>query len=95
LDKPQQNYIPVDSDKGFNDGFVNSDQSSPLDHRRSDTYNCRIILLGDFIASGFKWESGPPPPRCRFYSQLSGDAAYTSTCPLDLRQCIEAADSHN
>jgi hypothetical protein len=58
-----------------------------------DTNNTRIILLGDFNAPGSNWERGTPLPNCHYYSKLKGDAIYTSTCLLGLRQCIEAVDT--
>jgi hypothetical protein len=51
--------------------------------------------LGDFDAPGFNWETGAPLPKCHYYSKLKGDAMYTSTCLLGLRQCVEAVDSIN
>jgi hypothetical protein len=60
-----------------------------------DTNKTRIILLGDFNAPGFNWESGTPLSKCHYYSKLKGDAIYTSTCLLGPRQCAEAIDSLN
>jgi hypothetical protein len=60
-----------------------------------DTNNTRIILLGDFNAPGFNWESRTPLLKCHYYSKLKGDAIYTSTFLLQLRQCVEAVDSLN
>jgi hypothetical protein len=60
-----------------------------------DTNNTRIILLGDFSAPGFNWESGAPLLKCHYYSKLKGDGIYTSTYLLGLRQCVEAVDSLN
>jgi hypothetical protein len=54
-----------------------------------------VILLGDFNAPGFNWEIGAPLPKCHYYSKLKGDAIYTSTCLLGLRQGVEAVDSIN
>jgi hypothetical protein len=51
--------------------------------------------LGDFNAPGFNWETGASLPKCHYYSKLKGDAIYTSTCLLGLRQCVEAVDSIN
>jgi hypothetical protein len=31
--------------------------------------------------------------KCHYYSKLKGDAIYTSTCLLGLKQCVEAVDS--
>jgi hypothetical protein len=60
-----------------------------------DTNNTHIILLGDFNAPGFIWESGTSLLKCHYYSKLKGDAIYTSTCLLGLRQCVEAVDILN
>jgi hypothetical protein len=60
-----------------------------------DTNNTRVILLGDFNAPGFNWESGTLLPKCNFYSKLKGEAIYTSTCLLGPRQCVEAFDTLN
>jgi hypothetical protein len=60
-----------------------------------DTNNTRVILLGDFNAPGFNWESGTPLPNSHYYSKLKGDAIHTSTCLLGLRQCVEAVDTLN
>jgi hypothetical protein len=60
-----------------------------------DTNNTRVILLGDFNAPGFNWGNGTPLPKCHYYSKLKGNAIYTSTCLLDLRQCVEAVDTLN
>jgi hypothetical protein len=57
--------------------------------------NTRVILLGGFNAPGFNWKSGTPLLKCHHYSKLKGDAIYTSTCLLGLRQCVEAVDSLN
>jgi hypothetical protein len=51
-----------------------------------DTNNIRVILLGDFNAPGFNWDSGTPLPKCHYYSKLKGDAIYTSTYLLGQRQ---------
>jgi hypothetical protein len=47
----------------------------------------------DFNTLGFNGESGTPLPNCHYYSKLKGDAIYTSTCLLGLRQCVEAIDT--
>jgi hypothetical protein len=60
-----------------------------------DTQNSRVILLGDFNAPGFNWDKGTPLSTCNYYSKLKGEAIFTSTCLLDLRQCVEATDSRN
>jgi hypothetical protein len=60
-----------------------------------DINNTCIILLGDFNAPGSNWESGAPLTKCHYYSKLKGDAKYTSTSLLGLRQCVEAGDSVN
>jgi hypothetical protein len=59
------------------------------------TNNFCVILLGDFIAPGFNWESGTPLPECHYYSKLKGDAKYTSKCFLGVRQHVEAVDIIN
>jgi hypothetical protein len=60
-----------------------------------DTNNIRVILLGDYNAPGFNWESGAPLPKCHYYSKLKGDAIYTSRCFLGLRQYVEAVVTLN
>jgi hypothetical protein len=60
-----------------------------------DTNNTHDLLLADFKALGFNWESGTPLPKCHYYCKLKGDAIYPSTCLLGLRQCVEAVDALN
>jgi hypothetical protein len=60
-----------------------------------DTNNYRVILLGDFNASGFSWARGSSLPNCHYYSKLKDDAIYTSTTLLGLCQLVEAADNCN
>jgi hypothetical protein len=57
------------------------------------TKNTHLILLWDFSASGFNCGSGIPLPKFLYYPKLKGDAMYTSTCLLGLRQFIEPFDS--
>jgi hypothetical protein len=51
-----------------------------------DTQNFRVILMGDFNSPRFDWKRGLSQANCHYYSKLKGDAIYTSTCLLDLRQ---------
>jgi hypothetical protein len=60
-----------------------------------DTNNTCVILLRDFNALDFNWETGAPLPKCHKYSKLKGDAICTSTYLLVLRQCVEAVESIN
>jgi hypothetical protein len=60
-----------------------------------NTNNTRGSLLGDFNAPGGNWESGTPLPNCHDQSKLKGDAIYTSTCFLGLRQYVETVDTLN
>jgi hypothetical protein len=41
-----------------------------------DTNNTCIILLGDFNAPGFNWESRTPLPKYHYYSKLKGYAPH-------------------
>jgi hypothetical protein len=58
-----------------------------------DTQNFRVILMGDFNTSRFDWKRGLSQANCHYYSKLKGEAIYTSTCLLDLRQRIDAVGS--
>jgi hypothetical protein len=58
-----------------------------------DTHNFRVIMVGDFNAPGFDWKSGLSLPNSHYYSKLKGDAIYTSTCLLNLNQCIDTVGS--
>jgi hypothetical protein len=49
--------------------------------------------MGDFNTPRFDWKRGVSQANCHYYSKLKGDAIYTSTCRLDLRQRIDAAGS--
>jgi hypothetical protein len=60
-----------------------------------DTNNFRVVIVGDFNAPGFDWDHGLSAPDCHYYSKLRGDAIYTSTCLLNLQQCIDAVGSSN
>jgi hypothetical protein len=60
-----------------------------------DTHNFRVIMAGDFNTHGFDWNRGFSVPDCHYYSKLKGDAVYTSTCLLNLHQCIDAVGSSN
>ncbi|PNF33582.1 hypothetical protein B7P43_G14684 [Cryptotermes secundus] len=60
-----------------------------------DTHNFRVIMVGDFNAPGFDWKSGLALPNSHYYSKLKGDAIYTSTCLLNLNQCIDNVRSSN
>jgi hypothetical protein len=51
-----------------------------------DTNNFCVIILWDFNAPGFNWESGSPLPNCHYYSELKGIVLYTPPhvfLPLD------------
>jgi hypothetical protein len=52
-------------------------------------------MVGDFDAPGFDWKSGLSLPNSHYYSKLKGEAIYTSTCLLNLRQCIDTVGSSN
>jgi hypothetical protein len=60
-----------------------------------DTHNFRVIYGWGFQRSWFDWKSGLSLPNSHYYSELKGDAIYTSTCLLNLNQCIETAGSSN
>jgi hypothetical protein len=60
-----------------------------------DTHYFHVIMVGDFNVPGFDWKSGLSLPNSHYYSELKGDAIYTSTCLLNLNQCIETAGSSN
>ncbi|PNF43033.1 hypothetical protein B7P43_G08782 [Cryptotermes secundus] len=62
---------------------------------RLDTKNFRVVIVGDFNAPGFDWNHGLAVPDCHYYSKLRGDAIYTSTCLLNLQQCIDSVGSSN
>lgn len=40
--------------------------------------NSRVVSLGDFSATGFDWASVSSLPNCHYYSNITGDAMYTS-----------------
>jgi hypothetical protein len=52
-------------------------------------------MVGDFNAPGFDWKSGLSLPYSHYYSKLKRDAIYTSTCLLNLNQCIDTVGSSN
>jgi hypothetical protein len=60
-----------------------------------DTHNFRVIVVGDFITPGFDWKFGLSLPNSHYYSKLKRDAIYTSTCLLNLNQCIDNVGSSN
>jgi hypothetical protein len=60
-----------------------------------DTQNVRVIMVGDFNTPGFDWKRGVSLPNSHYYSKLKGDAIYTSTCLLNLSQCIDPVGSSN
>jgi hypothetical protein len=60
-----------------------------------DTHNFRVIMVGDFNTPGFDWKCGLSLSNSHYYSKLKGDAIYTSTCLLNLNQCIDNAGSSN
>jgi hypothetical protein len=49
--------------------------------------------MGDFNTPLFDWKRGLSQANCHYYSKLKGDAIFTSTCLLDLRQRIDAVGS--
>jgi hypothetical protein len=49
--------------------------------------------MGDFNTPRFDCKRGLSQPNCHYYSKLKGEATYTSTCLLDLRQRIDAVGS--
>jgi hypothetical protein len=49
--------------------------------------------MGDFNTPSFDWKHGLSQTNYHYYSKLKGDAIYTSTCLLDLRQCIDTVGS--
>jgi hypothetical protein len=59
------------------------------------TQHFRVIMVGDFNTPGIGWKCGMSPPNCHYYSELKGDAIYTSTCLLNHSQCINTAGSVN
>jgi hypothetical protein len=52
-------------------------------------------MVGGFNAPGFDWKSGLSMPNTHYYSKLKGDAIFTSTCLLNLNQCIDNVGSSN
>jgi hypothetical protein len=60
-----------------------------------DTHNFGVIMVVDFNAPGFDWKSGLSLPNSHYYSKLKGDAINTSTCLLNLNQCIDTVGSSN
>jgi hypothetical protein len=60
-----------------------------------DTHNFRVVMVGDFNTTGFEWNHGLSVPDCHYYSKLKGDAVYTSTCLLNMHQCIDAVGINN
>jgi hypothetical protein len=52
-------------------------------------------MVGDLNAPDFDWKSGLSMPNSHYYSRLKGDAIYTSTCLLNLNQCIDTVGSSN
>jgi hypothetical protein len=60
-----------------------------------DTHNFRVIIVGDFNAPGFDWKRGLSLPNSHYYCKLKGEAIYTSTCLLNLNQCIVTDHTSN
>jgi hypothetical protein len=52
-------------------------------------------MVGDFNSPGFDWNRGLSLPNSHYYSKIKGDAIYTSTCLLNLIQCIDIVGSSN
>ncbi|PNF20051.1 hypothetical protein B7P43_G05268 [Cryptotermes secundus] len=52
-------------------------------------------MVGDFSDPGFYWKTGLALPSSHYYSKLKRDAIYTSTCLLNLNQCIDNDSSSN
>jgi hypothetical protein len=52
-------------------------------------------MVGDFNTPGFDWTHGLSLPNSHYYSKLREDAIYTSTCLLNLNQCIDTVGSSN
>jgi hypothetical protein len=52
-------------------------------------------MVGDFNAPGFDWKNCLSLLNSHYYSKLKGDAIYTSTCLLNLNQCIATVGSSN
>jgi hypothetical protein len=52
-------------------------------------------MVGDFNTLGFYRKRGLSLPNSHYYSKLKGDAIYTSTCLLNLNQCIDNVGSPN
>jgi hypothetical protein len=51
-----------------------------------DTYNFRVLLVGNFNVPGFDWKLGLSSSSSYYYIILKGEAKYTSTCLLELSQ---------
>jgi hypothetical protein len=49
-----------------------------------DTYNCRVLVAGDFKVPGIDWKRGLSSRSSHYYNNLKGDATYTSTCLFGL-----------
>jgi hypothetical protein len=60
-----------------------------------DTYNFRVIMVGDINAPGFDWKSDLSLPNSYYCPKLKGDAIYISTCLRNLNQCIDTVGSSN
>jgi hypothetical protein len=60
-----------------------------------DTHNFRVIMVGNFNAPGFDWNSDLALRNSHHYSKLKRHAIYTSTCLLNLNQRIDTVGSSN
>jgi hypothetical protein len=60
-----------------------------------DTHNFRVIIIGDFNAPDFDWKRGLSLPNSHYYCKIKGEAIYTSTCLLNLNQCLDTVHSSN
>jgi hypothetical protein len=60
-----------------------------------DTYNFLVVIVGDLRTPGFDRKCGLYLPYSHYYSKLKVDAIYTSSCLLNLSQCIDTAGSSN
>jgi hypothetical protein len=58
-----------------------------------DAHNFHVILIGNCNAPGFDWNHRLPHANSLYYSKPKGDAIFTRTCLLDLRQRVDAAGS--
>jgi hypothetical protein len=58
-----------------------------------DTFH--VIMVGNFNTPDFDWKRGLSLPSSYCYLQLKGAAIYTSTCLLNLPQCINIVGSSN